>query len=178
MYQLIEKMRINKFSILTLFICISFFCNAQKIVEVNYSDSSTLVLNGILLTKNTDVRNVIKNIGDASKIVGYPNGERNFFYEEYGLLLMTKDTVLTGLGINFNWDGDKKFPITSYTGHLEIGKLKIDKKTKREEINSIKPIEFGCPMDILCASKSRTSSVRCTIAFKSDSLTQIVFLLK
>lgn len=160
-----------------LFTGISLFSNAQKKIEINYSDSSTLRFNGLALTKNSDVRNIIANIGEASKIIGYPNGERDFFYEEYGLLLMTKDTLLTGLGINFKWDGDRKFPITSFTGHLALGELNVDTKTKRDEISAIKQIKFGCPIDIICASKSRTSKIRCTMAFSADSLTQVVFLL-
>ena len=170
-------MTAKKNIVLILFVSIWFFCNAQKKIEINYSDSSTLILNELVLTKSSDVRNIIAKIGEASKIIGYPNGERNFFYEEYGLLLMTKDTLLTGLGINFNWYGNKKFPMTSFIGGLKIGELEISKKTRREEISSVKLIEFGCPMDILCASKSKTSKVSCTLAFNSETLTQIVFLL-
>jgi hypothetical protein len=175
---LIRKKVKNKKNIaLIIILSIPFFCNAQKKIDISYSDSSTLILNEILFTKNTDVRDIIANIGEASKIIGYPNGERNFFYEEYGILLMTKDTLLTGLGVNFNWDGDIKFPITSFTGNLKIGELTVSKKTKSEEIQAIRLIKFGCPIDILCASKSKASKIKCTMAFNSNSLTQIVFLL-
>jgi hypothetical protein len=171
------RQNVKKKSLFILLVSISCFCSAQKKVEINFSDSSTLILNEIVLTKNSDVRDIIANIGEPSKIVGNPNGERDFFYEEYGLLLITKDTLLTGLGINFNWDGDRKFPITSFTGRLKIGELSISKETKREEISSIKLIGFGCPIDILCASKSRKARVKCTLGFDSGSLSQIVFLL-
>lgn len=76
-------------------IAITGFCNAQNTIEINYSDTSTLFLNKLLLNDNMNIQ----------------------------------DT-------------------------------------------------FGCPIDILCASKKSNAKIQCVVAFKDNSLTQIAFILK
>ena len=161
-----------------LAIAITGFCNAQNIIEINYSDTSTLFLNKLLLNDNMNIQDITNTVGEPSKIVDYPNDEKSYFYENIGFVIFTKNQKVKGIGINYNWDGDKKFPEKSFIGNVKLGELPISKATKKEDLLSIKSIPFGCPIDILCASKKRNAKIQCSVAFKDNSLTQIAFILK
>jgi len=159
-------------------IAITGLCHAQNTIEINYSDTSTLFLNKLLLNDNVNIQDITKTIGEPGKIVDYPNNEKSYFYENIGFVIFTKDQKVKGIGINYNWDGDKKFPEKSFIGNLKLGELPVSKATKKEDLPGIKSIPFACPIDIICASKSRRAKVQCSVAFKDNSITQIVFLLK
>lgn len=155
------------------------FCTAQTSSEIKYADSSSLFINGLLLNNATTFKKITEKLGEPDKKVDYPNSQSSYFYEDKGLLIMVKDSTVKGIGVNFNWDGDKKFPQKTYTGTLAIGELSITRDTKIENIIALKKIEMGCPMSILCASKSRAAKVQCTVAFDENKLlTQIIFVLK
>ena len=162
---------------LIIFISLFNFCNAQNSVEINYSDSSTLLFNNVHLTKNINIQDISKSIGEPSKIVDNKKGEISHFYDDLGLVLVVKENVVAAVGINYNWDGDKKYPEKSFTGNLKIGEFLVSKETNQEDISAIKTIEFLCPIKLICASKSRTAKIRCTIAFEENLITQVVFLL-
>jgi hypothetical protein len=159
-------------------IAITGFCNAQNTIEINYSDTSTLLLNKLVLNDNMNIQDITSTIGEPGKIVDYPNGEKSYFYENTGFVIFTKNKKVKGIGINYNWDGDKKFPEKSFTGNVKLGELPISKTTKKEDLLSIKSTPFGCPINILCVSQKRNAKIQCSVAFKDNSLTQIVFVLK
>lgn len=167
-----------KHLILTCLLTITiWFCNAQTMPEINYSDSSTLLVNKIKLFKDMDIHVILKNLGEPTRILPGRNTEKTYYYDNDGFILMAQDSLLKGIGINYNWDGDKKFPEKSFTGSLKIGGQNISKETKKENIDAIKTIGFICPIDILCVSKSKTAKVKCTVAFGSDLVTQLIFIL-
>lgn len=159
-------------------IAITGFCKAQTSIEINYADTSKLFLNKLLLNDNMDVQDITKTIGEPGKIVDYPNTEKSYIYEESGFVIFTKNNKVKGIGINYNWDGDKKFPEKSFTGSAKVGELSISKATTKEDLLSIKSTPFACPMDIFCASKDRKSKIQSSVGFKDKALTQIVFMLK
>lgn len=159
-------------------IAITGFCNAQNTIEINYSDSSTLILNKLQLNDNMNIQDITNTIGEPSKTVDYPNDEKSYFYENIGFVIFTKNQKVKGIGINYNWDGDKKFPEKSFTGNAKLGELPISKATKKEDLLSIKSTPFACPIDIICATKKRNAKIQCTVAFKDNSLTQVAFILK
>lgn len=165
---------------ITIFaIAITGICNAQSAIEINYSDTATLLLNKLSLGSIANIQEVTKVIGEPSKVVDYPNEEKSYFYENAGFVIFTKSQKVKGLGINYVWDGDKKFPEKSFTGNLTFGELAISKATTKDNLASIKSTPFGCPMDIMCASKNRTAKVQCMVAFnKEKALSQIMFMLK
>jgi hypothetical protein len=159
-------------------IAITGFCNAQTPVEINYSDTSTLFLNKLQLNDSMDIQHITNIIGEPGKIVDYPNAEKSYVYENSGFVIFTKNKKVKGIGINYNWDGDKKFPEKSFTGNAKVGELSISKTTTKEDLLSIKSTPFACPMDIFCASKKRNAKIQCSVGFKDKALTQIVFMLK
>lgn len=156
---------------------VSNFSFAQNSVEINYSDSSTLSFNNLPVTKNISIQDITKSIGEPSRIIDYKKGEISHFYDSLGLVFVVKENLVVAVGINYNWDGDKKYPEKSFTGNLKIGEFSVSKETKQEDISTIKTIEFLCPIELICASKSRTAKIRCTIAFEENRITQVVFLL-
>ncbi|MEO5967612.1 MAG: hypothetical protein ABIP68_01720 [Ferruginibacter sp.] len=151
---------------------------AQNSVEIKYTDSSLLHLDKILLTNTTNIEDIFAAIGKADRVVDYKNIEKNYFYDSLGMIILTKDGKIKGLGINYNWDGDKKFPEKSFTGNLKIGELSISKNTKKDDIAAIKSLEFVCPIESICASKNREANVNSVISFTDNNITQIVFLIK
>ncbi len=153
-------------------------CKAQNSVEIKYTESSTLLLNKVSLNYSVNIEDIINAIGKPDRVVDYKNIEKNYFYDSLGIIILTKDGKLKGLGINYNWDGDKKFPEKSFTGSLKIGELSVSKNTIREEIAAIKSLEFVCPIESICASNNKEVDVRCVISFTDKLITQIVFLLK
>ena len=91
---------------------------------------------------------------------------------------MTKGGKVQGLGINFNWDGDDKFPETTFSGQLKLGEAEIKQDTKREVIEEIQVIEFTCPIPSMCATKDRNAKIKCSVAFMDEKITQLVFDLR
>lgn len=149
----------------------------QSDTKIRYTASAELFINDTPLNGQTELKKLIANLGDPSKKVDYPSGETSYFYEEIGIVFFTRDGIVKGLGINFNWDGDEKFPEKTFTGTLNFGDSEIEKDTKSESIAAIKSIEFICPIPIMCASKDREATINCTVAFKDEKLTQVVFII-
>ncbi|QNR25122.1 DUF7738 domain-containing protein [Croceimicrobium hydrocarbonivorans] len=153
------------------------FVMAQSDTKIRYTASAELFINDTPLDGQTKLKELIANLGEPSKKVDYPNGETSYFYEEIGIVFFTKDGIVKGLGINFNWDGDEKFPEKTFTGTLNLGDSEIEKETKSESIAAIKSIEFICPIPIMCASKDREAKINCAVAFKDEKLTQVAFII-
>ncbi len=147
-------------------------------IDIEYNSNAELLINGHLISSKTSIEEAMEIMGEVSRMVESSNAEKSYFYDEIGVVLATKDGVVRGVGINFNWDGDNNFPETSFTGDLILGDTEINKETKSATIAAIRTIEFICPFPLMCASKDRSASVNCTIAFKETKITQVVFTLK
>jgi hypothetical protein len=163
----------------TLILCFAFhitFC--QSNLEIKFNEKSeTVTVAGLTLDSNVTNDQVIEAMGKPSKQVDYPSGEVSLFYEEKGVVFFTMKNTVAGLGINFNSDGDKKFPATSFNGQLKIGSSEITKESKQNDVLGIKEVAFVCPYALMCACSKRDSKTIATIAFKNGALTQVSFLL-
>jgi hypothetical protein len=147
-------------------------------LEINYSGSAELIMNKQKIDGKTSVDKVIENLGDPSKIVDYPSGEKSYFYEEFGIVFFTVKGLIKGLGINYNWDGDKKFPEQAFKGKLKLGEAEINNETVSESIAGIESVKFTCPIPMICASKDQQAKINCIVGFKDKKLTQVTFTIK
>ncbi|MBL7790244.1 MAG: hypothetical protein JNL75_10490 [Chitinophagales bacterium] len=147
-------------------------------IDIEYSDLAELTINTKKIDGKTNVNALIENLGKPSKIEDYPSGEKSYFYEEFGIVFFTSKGQIKELGINYNWDGDKKFPEQAFKGTLKIGGTEITGETVSESIAGIESIKFVCPMPMICASENQNVKTNCLIAFKDKKLTQVTFLIK
>lgn len=170
----------RNFLLLVSFVALSFTVTKgqSKDVKIMYSDSAELLVNEHVISGQTTVKELGELFGKASEIKERPNGDKSYYFNDLGIVISVRKGLVAGLGINFNWDGDKKFPEASYTGSLKVGNSEINKATKSEAIAGITTVKFVCPFPSLCASSNREANVRCTAAFKESKLTQVVFLIK
>jgi len=152
--------------------------SAQSSPVVNYNSKAKLTIDGVDLVKNSAISAMTEHLGEVSKKVDYPNGEASYFYEDLGIVFFTLEDEIKGLGINFNWDGDEKFPETSFTGALNIGEALITKEAIGATITSIQDVEMMCPIPIMCASANRKAKVVCTVAFEEEKISQVAFIIQ
>lgn len=148
-------MTVRKMTILLFLTFIAVSSNAQTAPALELIDSASFTINKIPLVKNMHINQAVRLLGKPSRTVDYRNKEKSFFYDADGLVIFCQDSIIKGLGINFNWDGDKKFPENSFTGVLKIGGTTITRETNQEAIKNIAGIPFSCPLDILCGPVSR-----------------------
>lgn len=174
-----RKQKVKSTILIAFFALFTNFANGQSSkIEITYNELAELTINETSINRETTVVQLSKILGKASKTIDYPSGEISHFYEEDGLVLFTIDGIVKGVGINFNWDGDEKFPEITFGGTLNLGELKVDKDTKNEGIAAIESIEFLCPVPLICASKNRDAKINCSAVFKDKNLTQVVFLIR
>lgn len=147
-------------------------------LNINYSGSAKLTVNEIPLDGKTKIEDLITKIGQPSQKKDYQYGETSYVYDEIGVVFSIKSGLVKGLAINFNWDGDKKFPEKSFIGTLKIGERAITKETDNKSLLTIKSIEFLCPISIMCVSKDKNAPINCVAGFNEDKLTQIGFIIK
>lgn len=165
-------------SIVVLFFASIYPAEAQHSLAIMLDPQTEKVsVDDLMLDSNVTQEAILKTMGKPSKTVDHPSGEVSLFYETAGIVFFTMDNKVKGLGINFNSDGDKKFPATSLNGKLTIGETEITKESKQEDLLKIEEIEFVCPFALLCASSNRDSKTRTTVSFKDGTLTQLVFLM-
>lgn len=151
--------------------------SAQTDVTIEYNAQSQLVVNAVTVTNATTASDLTAVVGEASRTEVSSNGETGYFYDAVGFMFIVKDGKVSGLGINFNWDGDVKFPKTSYTGSLLLGELSITKETTHAEIAGIQNVSFACPIPLMCASTDKTAAVKCMVSFLEGKISQVVYLI-
>jgi hypothetical protein len=139
--------------------------------------SETVTVGELTLDGGLTNARIIEVMGKPSRQADYPSGEVSLFYEEKGIVFFTRKNIVTGLGINFNSDGDNKFPATSLNGKLMIGATEITKESTQSDIKNIKEVVFVCPHSLMCASSKRDAKTNVVIGFKDGVLTQVAFLL-
>ena len=132
------------------------------------------MLSGARLSEKAGASELTKCLGSPTREKTYPSGEASLFHEAQGLVLWTAGGELRGVGLNFNWDGDKKFPETSFTGGLMIGDLKVDRNTTFAQLQSLKGNGITCMDDSMCAGG--TASDKVVVGFEKNLITQISFL--
>ncbi len=155
------------------FILLAGFVKAQDI-QITLADINTLLINGISVNELNEEK-IEKLLGEPSKIEESGN-DKDYFYEDFGVTISLQNQEIKALGINYNWDGDKKIPQTSFTGNLVFGGEKISINTERETFSNSKIIAMSCIAEIICTSTNKESKIRIIAGFKDNKITQIIFL--
>ncbi|MFK7834004.1 MAG: hypothetical protein AB8B52_12050 [Winogradskyella sp.] len=163
-----------KHIILTLVI-ISFFNSsfAQNDIEINYSNDKDVLLNGQILTKDTNLETITSILGEPIIYKTYVTGKINYHYPKLGLSVHFVNENLLFIGANYNWDGDKNFPETTFTGKMKIGEVSFDVDSKSSQLSEIKVVKITCLMPELCMSNPKEEKEAIIIGFKDEKLTQI-----
>ncbi|MFT5724238.1 MAG: hypothetical protein ACI9JN_001356 [Bacteroidia bacterium] len=175
--QLKSIMKIVKSFVLILSIFGLNSASAQTEVILKYSSESALTVNGLQVTSSTKPSELIAVLGTASRTIENKHGETAYYYDAVGLMFASKADVVNIVGVNYNWDGDEKFPKTSFTGSLSLGELSVTKETVSKDVAGIKNVTFKCPIPLMCLSEDQTVEVKCAVAFNKKKLSQIVFLI-
>jgi hypothetical protein len=143
-------------------------------LDLRTNPAGELVLNGVALSGKTGASELTKHVGSPTREKAHPRGEVSLYHDEKGLVFWTKDGAVAGVGINFNWDGDDKFPETSFPGNFVMGDLKVDRTTTMAQFKSLKGEPVSCLGDAMCAGKSGTTKF--VAGFEKDVITQLSFL--
>jgi hypothetical protein len=80
------------------------------------------------------------------------------------------------LGFNYNWDGDKNFPNTTFTGKLTIGKTILDVNSTKEFMKSNDFLTFDPAIMDSYFAVSLNGVIM--VGFKNEKITQIGFEFK
>jgi len=153
--------------------------HAQNEIIISYNSLSELHVNNIPIVEETSIDIILEQIGKPSKIEEFTTGEKSYFYEKQGVVFVAKNEVVKGVGVNYHWDGDKKFTETSFTGKLTVGELEIDKETTSENISGIRSLSFLCPSALFCSSKDESVQIKAIVGFNKDAqITQIAFFME
>ena len=162
-----------------LFAIIAFACInltfAQTNLEVEFTKDKEVVINKIKLNAKTSLEDIKKILGTPIIYKNYRSGKINYHYKELGISFHTIKDKLIFIGLNFNWDGDKNFPETTYTGTFKVDDLSIDKNSDNTIIEKIKIVDIKCIVPNLCMSNPKEESTPIVIGFKDNLVTQIGF---
>ena len=163
------------FSFLAICILGLSFIKPEK-VDIVYNWKESIKVGGLNLVPNLHSGDLIKQIGEPSSKLK-KGIEVDYFYEDYGIVFAVKKDTVVGLGINFNWDGDKKFPKKSFTGSLILDGTEINKDSKMEELTAISSLGFNCPIPSMCFCKNENLKQKIMAGFNGENkLSQLVFI--
>ncbi|PRX56657.1 hypothetical protein [Flagellimonas meridianipacifica] len=156
-----------------LFCLSSIICFGQETIEVVYNQDYSVTLNGISIDHSTTYQNLVEILGEPEVYKVYPTGKVNYRYTDLGLVFHTVDGNLLTLAFNFNWDGDKNFPNTSFEGVLKIGDNTINAKTTESIVDDLERFEIKCLMAGMCMNNPRKIKNPILLGFKNDLITQV-----
>lgn len=146
-------------------------------VDLQFTRDGGLVLDGLPLAQKAGALELQKRLGAPSREKTYPSGELALYYDDRGLVLWTGGGELKGIGLNFNWDGDERFPETSFTGSLVVDGLNVDRNTTLAQFQALKSGGVSCIMDDrMCGGG--TPDTRFVVGFEKKAITQVTFLLE
>ena len=164
----------------TLFIVICIiFANsilAQNNIDIEFTENKEVFLNNKKLSNTTTIEDIKELIGEPIIYKEYVTGKVNYHYKDLGLSIHTVNDKLAFIGLNFNWDGDKTFPDTTYSGSFKIGDLAVDAKTDLSIIDKIKFIELVPIMpNKFYMSNPKKEKTPAIVGFKDKIITQFGF---
>jgi len=160
-----------------IIIALAFFnvITAQTVVDMEFTKDKVVILNGKTLGPNTSFDEVKEILGTPVVYKSYPTDKTNYHYEELGISFHTVDDKLLFIGLNFNWDGDKTFPETSYSGTFKIDDLSIDKDSDHSIVDKIEMVKLVTIMPNFYMSNPKVESTPIILGFKNNVVTQIGF---
>ncbi len=150
---------------------------SQTETKLEFINETTVLLNDEKINKNTTFDEVKKLLGEPVLYKKYVTGKVNYHYKEKGISVHTMNGNLLFIGFNYNWDGDKTFPNTSYKGKLNIDGVDFDQNSTKENQKKIKNVEFMELMPGLVFSKPKNGKKNTLIilGYKDNKVTQIGF---
>lgn len=147
----------------------------QTTTSIEFTKDKELLLNGVVLSANSTMDDIQKILGDPEIYKEYVTGKTNYHYKELGISVHAMDNQLLFIGANFNWDGDKTFPKTSFMGTCKIGGISFDLTSSEKEVNKIDVVELISVMPGLYMSNPKIDKVAIILGVKEDLVTQIGF---
>ena len=171
----IKTNNMKKNTILLLAISLLTFGFSQNEIEISYTQEKTVLLNGQKIDNQTDFETIKSILGEPVIYKEFPSGKVNYHYPELGLAVHSINGKLLFIGANYNWDGDKNFPETTFTGKLNIDNVHFDKSSTNSKLSEIKIVEINCIMPEICMTNPKEEKDIIVIGFKDNNLTQIGF---
>ena len=162
---------------LTVSIIFSSLLVAQNDVKIEFVNETNVTLNNLKIDKSTTFEEIQEILGEPKIYKEYVTGKVNYHYADNGITLQTVNGKLLLLGFNYNWDGDKTFPESTFTGKLIIDGIQFDKNSNQNKLDDIKNTEFMEVMPGFIISKPKTDkkNILTILGFKNDKVTQIGF---
>ncbi len=149
---------------------------AQEKPNVEFNSKSELLVNGQLVNNQTTFIKIVELLGKPELIKEHKSGKKTYSYPQTGIALSTFNDKVSMLGFNYNWDGDKNFPNTTFTGKLTVGKTLLDINTTKEFLKSNAFLTFdNLFMELFGAVTNKTIVM---VGFKNEKITQLGFEFK
>ena len=151
------------------------FSFAQEKTKINFNEKKEVIINGEKIDKKTDLSKIKSILGEPEVYKEYPTGKINYHYPKLGISVhLVKDKLLF-IGANFNWDGDKNFPETSYSGEFIIDNVSFNISSTESKLSEIKIVDIKCIMAGMCMTNPKEEPTSIIVGFKENKLTQIGF---
>ncbi|CAM4290678.1 DUF7738 domain-containing protein [Flavobacterium terrigena] len=161
--------------ILLLLITFSTSFYAQN-ARVEFNKNSELFINAQLVNNQTTFAKIVELLGQPELVKESKSGVKNYTYANQGIAFKVYNDKLTMIGFNYNWDGDKNFPSTSFTGVAVIGSVQLDNNTNKEFMKKIDFAKFELAFMDVYIAKALNNAIM--VGFKNDKITQISFEFK
>lgn len=167
----------NKFFLFTGLFLFTLMSFGSSKVSIRFTNEKELFLNDIKLSPKTKFKEVVAELGEPKLIKEYPTGKKVYHYESEGIAVHTVEDKLLFIGVNYNWDGDKKFPESTYKGDLSIGDVVFNKESKDEIVSEITVVKIDCLMPGLCMTNPKEEKTFIVLGFENNMVTQVGFEL-
>lgn len=163
-----------KYSLLILAICSTFsLCSAQTETKIEYHADNTVRLNGNTIHAGTSYDELVGMLGEPIIYKEYPTGKTTYHFKDRGVALSTVNGKLLRLGVNYNWDGDKNFPESTFDGLLTIGSTTINKHTTSSIIEQLSDLKIKCIIPDMCMNNPKTVNNPIMLGFQNEMITQV-----
>lgn len=156
-----------------LFGLLTVVCAGQEKIEVAYNQDFSVKLNGVSIDNETTYQQIVEAIGEPEIYKEYPTGKINYRYSDLGFVFHTVNGKLLTIAFNFNWDGDKNFPNTTFQGILKIGEISINKETTESITIDLESFEVKCIMPGMCMNNPKEIKNPILLGFKDNLITQV-----
>lgn len=153
-----------------LFLTNSFASDSAVNITIQNKDFS---IGNITVNDETPLEDVLNIFGKPSREKEYP-GEKSFFYDDLGIIVMSRNQGFNGIGLNLNWDGDERFPEKSFTGSLIIDNVAINKNSNINDIKKLTAYAVECMSESICITVDDEAPMTIMVGFQNNKITQII----
>jgi hypothetical protein len=159
---------------IALFSLSTIICIGQESTEVVYNQDYSVTLNGIIINNETTYEAIVEALGEPETYKAYSTGKINYRYPDLGIVFHTVNGKLLTLAFNFNWDGDKNFPSTTFIGILKIGDTIINKDSDERVVNDLASFGIKCIIPGMCMNNPHEVNNPILLNFKDGMITQVI----